>query len=558
MIKQVCRTNCSVAFVVLFAWMAHPSPVGAESPFSEEAIARGLNYVTLENNTFGKGLAFIDLDGDGDDDLVATGAANGLIGMWENDGTGYFTSVQTSASPRFSTTASSVCGADYDNDGLKDIYIGNWVGGPGNFLLHNDGGFTFTEVGQEAGVADMGAAGGCAWADYDLDGWVDLYVANRTGSEASLIPNRLYRNMGNGTFVDVAPELGVADTRLSCQVLFFDMQNDGDADFYLSTDKGYTTGLGNRMFRNDGGTFVEISQSSGTDILMEGMGIDATDINGDGDQDLYITNSALGNPLFISVGPQTFLDGSDLLGVGSYRIGWGAGFFDYELDGYPDLYVCNYGIHAQNNLFSQTVAGDFVDEAPLTECNDAGGSYCMAVSDVDGDGDQDFVIQNAGENLKLFINQKGGNRRYLQLDVKGLQNNPDAIGATVQTRVGTRTQIREVRAGNNYKSQSTMRLHFGMNHMQIANPVTVRWPGGATRMLSNLPTNAVYPIYPTQCLGDLDGDRSIKLNDAALFIDVLLGNSASIDHFMLADFDGDFSVDGKDIAPFIEKWLSRG
>jgi len=243
----------------------------AESPFTEEAFLRGIAYTTSENNTFGKGLAFVDLDADGDDDLIATGAANGVVGIWENDGDGFFTYRQTGGTPRALPKASSVCAADYNADGLKDVYIGNWVGGGGNLLLRNNGNFSFTDVAQEAGVNDLGAAGGCAWADYDNDGKIDLYVANRTGSESSPIPNRLYRNRGDGTFVDVAQELGVADQRLSCQVLWFDLGNDGDADFYLSTDKGYATGLGNRMFRNDGGTFVEISAQSGTDILMEGM-----------------------------------------------------------------------------------------------------------------------------------------------------------------------------------------------------------------------------------------------------------------------------------------------
>jgi len=530
----------------------------AESPFTEEAFLRGIAYTTSENNTFGKGLAFVDLDADGDDDLIATGAANGVVGIWENDGDGFFTYRQTGGTPRALPKASSVCAADYNADGLKDVYIGNWVGGGGNLLLRNNGNFSFTDVAQEAGVNDLGAAGGCAWADYDNDGKIDLYVANRTGSESSPIPNRLYRNRGDGTFVDVAQELGVADQRLSCQVLWFDLGNDGDADFYLSTDKGYATGLGNRMFRNDGGTFVEISAQSGTDILMEGMGIDATDVNGDGDQDIYITNSALGNPLFVSVAPESYIDGAAILGVTADRIGWGTAFFDYDQDGFPDLYVCNFGFAGHNNLFSQNQSGNFLDEAPATSCNDAGGTYCMAVSDVDGDGDQDFIIQNAGSPLKLYINQKGGERNYIQFDVKGMQQNLDAIGAVVDMRIGSRRQMREVRAGSNYKSQSSMRLHFGLDYAGIANPVTVRWPGGDERVFENLPANAVYPLYQSAWLGDMNKDRDYDAADAALFVDVILGNDTSIDRFMLADFNADFAVDGRDLAMFVERMLMRG
>jgi len=548
----------STALVMVWVGSVSIQLAHAENPFIEEAIDRGIIYTTTENDTFGKGLAFVDLDGDGDDDLVATGASNGTIGIWENDGTGNFINRQATANPRTLPLASSVCAADYNADGLKDIYIGNWVGGGGNLLLRNDGNFNFTDVGAQAGVNDLGAAGGNAWADYDNDGWVDLYVANRTGSEGSPLPNRLYRNMGDGTFVDVAPALGVNDQRLSCQVLWFDMQNDGDADFYLSTDKGYATGLGNRMFRNDGGTFVEISAESGTDILMEGMGIDATDVNGDGEQDLYITNSALGNPLFISVDPGFYVDGAAILGVAANRIGWGTAFMDYDQDGFPDLYVCNYGIAAHNNLFSQEESGDFFDEAALTDCNDDGNTYCMAVSDVDGDGDQDFIIQNAGENLKLFINQKGGERNYIQFDVKGMQRNLDAIGAVVSMRIGSRRQMREVRAGNNYKSQSSMRLHFGLDFAGVANPVTVRWPGGEVRELENLPANAVYPLYPSAWLGDMNKDHDFSAADAALFVDVLLGNDTSIDRFMLADFDGNFTVDGRDLTSFVTTMLMRG
>jgi hypothetical protein len=304
----------SISCMLLFA-LVSVAPAGQAVAFTEEAIARGVSYNIEQPDTFGSGLAFVDLDNDADPDLVVIGrtttGVGPILGVYENDGAGAFIdrSVAYLQIPQL-RMASGVTAADYDADGDLDLYISVWL--QPNVLLRNNGNFSFTDVSAPAGLNDAGAGAGCGWGDYDGDGWLDVYVPNRTGTnlptgEPSTIPNRLFRNLG-GTFIDVAAALGVAegDSR-SFQASFFDFDRDADADLYLVNDKGLSSGCQwrSRFWENVGGALVDISLESRTDGCVDGMCIALGDFDRNGLQDIYVTNLPFGNQLYLNNGDGT-------------------------------------------------------------------------------------------------------------------------------------------------------------------------------------------------------------------------------------------------------------
>ncbi|MFI4896248.1 MAG: FG-GAP repeat domain-containing protein, partial [Phycisphaerales bacterium JB059] len=255
--------------------------------FSEEAVSRGIVWevtnATLQN---GAGLGLIDLDNDGDPDLVAMGQG-GAVGVWENDGTGHFTSRAAGSGMPTLVRPSGLSAADYDNDGDLDIHLTDFLGV--DHLMRNDGNFTFTDVAAAAGVDSGGFGYGGAWGDYDGDGWVDLYVPNRTQTHSSPILNHLYRNNGDGTFTDMAVALGVTDGEApSLVAAFLDYDRDGDADLYLGNDKGSNSSWTNHLYRNEGdGTFTDVTAMSGTEANVDCMGIAWGDFDRNGWMDIY-------------------------------------------------------------------------------------------------------------------------------------------------------------------------------------------------------------------------------------------------------------------------------
>jgi len=546
------------ARIMPFFWPLHALIAEAQSPFTEEALERGVNYLCQSPSgtafNFGYGVAFVDLDNDLDPDLVTLGRSGGRVGVFENTG-GTFIDRSTTTQIPFLPAASGVTAADFDGDGDQDLYIACWLSA--NALLRNDGNFTFTNVAAAAGVADAGAGVGCAWADYDLDGRVDLYLANRTGSQLpsgapSPERNRLYRNRGNGTFENLAPTLGVeAADEPTFQAVFFDYDADGAPDLYLSTDKGYI-GLGqNHLFMNNLGAFTDVTAASGTGAMINSMGVAVGDFNGNGFQDLYCTNTPEGNPLYINQGTGAFLEQSAAAGVQSFRIGWAACFLDYNHDARPDLFVCNMG--SENRLYATGSAWPCIDVAPALQVNDPGPSFCMAAADIDDDGDLDIVVQNNGQRIKLLINHEDGQRRWARFKIIGLGNNTGAIGAigaNVAIRANEAWQRREIFAGTSYKSHNELIAHFGLNQAQIIDEAVVTWLGGATRTLFGLDTNRLHIVYPAEQLADYNANGQMDPGDVPDFAAVLLGNNTDPFDRARADITGDGRADARDIAAF--------
>ena len=550
--------NAMLAVAVVLAGVVHADdPI----PFTSEASLRGISYTMasfppFQSGQHGYGLSLADLDGDGDLDLVALGRTNGMVGVFENDGSGHFTNRSFSSGLPPSLLNSSVLAFDHDRDGDLDLFIGR-TGVPSSFY-RNDGDFTFVDITLESGIAATLPVTGLAAADYDGDGWVDLFVCNYDVDTQ----NQLWRSRGDGTFEDVAVELGFVSTARSFQPVWSDFDRDSWPDLYLSNDRGVGAGP-NELHRNRGdGTFEEIGAARGADVALCSMGLAAGDLDGDLRPDYYLTNlpgtapPLFGaNPLLMNSPEGVFTQAQVAWGVDHHRMSWSAAFWDFDNDADLDLFVVNE--NQPNALYRQEPS------PPMSELPEAAGlagstnlAFASAFGDLDGDGDLDLVTYHYGEPLRVFINQEGSQRSWLRLRVAGEGRVRDAAGASAtlvprnaKGRLGA-PQWREVLfGGNSYLGQNEATLHFGLDAAVVADSIEVRWPcGGPVRTLRNLTANREWTAYPPMRLGDVDGDGLVDLADWLVFAQWGLGPLEPGREML--DFDGDGSLGPADVASF--------
>jgi len=551
------RPAVLIAVATLIGSHGADSVEAGQAAFTEEAGARGIDYTPFFDGTFGGdvpyggGTGFVDLDDDGDADIVAVGALDGTVGIFENDGTGHFIDRSATSNAPQLLNGAGVCAADFDRDGDLDVFLSGWK--QPNILLRNDGNFTFTDVAVSAGVRGDSddKSGGSCWGDYNGDGWMDLYVCNYTTA------NKLYRNNGDGTFTDVAADLGVLPPwPVSLQSAFVDIDKDGDCDLYIASDKGTTCQTfperRNYLYLNDGGTFQEIGASANAQACADAMSIAIGDFDANRYLDFYVTNIPVGNVLLCNQGNNTFVHEEVPADVESFSLSWGAEFFDFDNSGVLDLYVCN--ALTNNRLYHQPGGWPCVDIGPATGVDDAGRSYGILSSDVDDDGDLDLLLHNNDDPLRLFINHEGETRNWAKFDIVGTGPNRYAIGTRVELRVGTAWQIREVIAGHNYKTQNHLVQHFGLDDATAIDEIVVTWPGGApTRTLTGYSTNQTWTIVPPDKLGDANADGQLLIDDFVALHNCFTGATpgAVQSGCAVMDYDGDSDVDMDDYNMFL-------
>lgn len=456
------------------------------TPFTEEARIRGVEYTFgFDGPGFGVGVGFADFDMDGDPDIVLVGNTAHEVGIFENTGLGQFADRSETTGLAPIPNAVGIATSDYDADGDIDVFIS--VHGDRNALLRNDGNFHFVNVAVQAGVGHAGFAQGAAWGDYDRDGWLDLYVSNRREVGGG---NLLYRNLGDGTFEELAAALGVdmSEDGLTFHASFFDYNDDRKPDIYLCTDKGdgCLTDARNHLFENQGTTFVEVTDETGTDACVACMGTAIGDFDANGHTDLYCTNLPFGNALMLNQGDGTFRHGERDAGVESFQVGWGSLFLDYDNDTFLDLYVCNVG---PNRLFDNDGTFPCPDVAASLRVATNVYSHSVALADIDLDGDLDMLVEGFGVPVQLFVNHEGSQQNWLQVKLFGNSANTHAIGARVDIRAGGRTQFRELRSGVGFKSSSSLVIPFGLDDAEIVDEVRVEWPLGGTTLLTDVPVN---------------------------------------------------------------------
>jgi enediyne biosynthesis protein E4 len=554
------RATCYV-LAVCAVLINVPAPFAAEPPFVEVAAEVGLKFTHVNGATgqyympeqMGPGAALIDYDNDGDLDVfLVQGAALDPPGkggssdmptcrLFRNDtainSAGRrqvrFTDVTGESGLALHTYGMGVAVADYDGDGYMDLFVTSFGR---DKLYRNSGKGIFTDVTDVAGVSDDLWSTSAAFVDYDRDGHLDLFVANYldftvTGNKACQdsvgardycsprnyrpVPDRLYRNLGNGKFANVTESAGISKADgAGLGVAIGDYNADGWLDVYVANDAN-----ANQLWINrHDGTFSDEGMLSGSAVNAAGnpegsMGIASGDFDQDGDEDIFITN-IIGETFafYENDGRGNFEDVRNKVGLAAPTAaftGFGTDWFDYDNDGWLDLFVANGAVNIieaqrgqptpfrmKNQLFRNSGKGRFEETSAVAGPAFARAeiSRAAAFGDVDNDGDVDILVTNNGGPVRLLINQSRGegagqkpDAHFLQIRLEQPGTNRSAFGAWVGVeRAGRPTLWRRVKTDGSYLAANDPRLHFGLGATTAIDAVVVQWPDGKSERWKGL------------------------------------------------------------------------
>ncbi len=531
----------SSAVLLVFA------PVSAQKPspavrFADVTASAGIHFMHNSGRagkkflpeTMGSGCAFLDFDGDGWPDIILLNSKDwtqrgrrSVPALYKNNRNGTFANVTAGSGLDIEMYAMGVAVADYDNDGREDVYI---TALEGDRLFHNEGNGKFRDVTKQSGINNANFATSAAWFDYDKDGKADLFVANYVqwtvkgdlwcsldgATKSYCTPesykgtsSKLYRNLGNGRFEDVTDQAGLGDRNSkSLGVAVLDYNRDGWPDLFVANDT-----QPNKLYRNKGnGTFVEEAAPAGVAFGEDGvargaMGVDSADYDRSGKPHLLVGNFSNqmlglyhneGNGLFVDEAPRSPIGRASLL-----TLAFGVFFFDYDLDGHPDIFAANGHIDEEIGRVQPRIS---FKEPPLLFHNDGKGRFINASSsagpdlvrpvvargaayaDYDGDGDLDILVETNHGPAYLFRNEGGNANHWLHLKLEGTKSNRSALGAVVNVQSPSGKQWQTVHSGSSYCSQSELALTFGLAKDATAS-VEVIWPSGTRQTFNNVQAN---------------------------------------------------------------------
>jgi len=522
--------------------------------FTQENSATSNKYLI---ETMGGGVALLDYDNDGRLDIFFT---NGALlrdpipddklpdksdkkywnRLYHQNADGTFTDVTERAGISGASQAfygMGVAVGDYDNDGFEDIYV---TGYGGNILYHNNGDRTFTDVTKKAGVGAGGWSASAGFFDYDNDGKLDLFVTRyldwsfktnrfcgekQPGYRAYCHPdnyegvtNILYHNNGDGTFTNVSEKAGIANPRgKGLGVAFADYDNDGFTDVFVANDSVQCFLYHNN--RNE--TFSEVGLLAGVGYnedgkTFAGMGVDFSDYDNDGLPDIVVTD--LSNEryiLFRNNGDGSFRDVTDQSGLGGATLtfsGWSTRFFDYDNDGWKDIFVAQSHVmdtidktasnlkYLEPPLLLRNASGHFsrVDAGEIFQKPWAGRG--AAFGDIDNDGDVDIVVSNVGQKAYLLRNDGGNRKNWIGIQLVGTKSNRDGIGARIRVfSASGLTQYYTVNTAVGYLSASDKRVTVGLGDDPTAKLIEIKWPSGIVQKLENVKARQyLKAVEPTQ------------------------------------------------------------
>lgn len=481
----------------------------AQLQFDEVASPKGINvsYGPASAATFGAGLSFVDFDGDGWDDLTITTEESEQIYFMKNNN-GIFSRVFLSGISA-QTKAKQALWVDYDNDGDKDFFVTSVVGK--NILYNNDGNNFFTDVTFTSGLfGDDLTTYGATFGDIDNDGDLDLFICNREGIDAR---NYLYRN-DNGAFTDVTVANGIStEVELTFVASFFDYDNDGDQDLYISNDKSD----GNLLYQNDGsGFFTDVSLTSGAGVSLDAMSTTIGDFNNDGYFDIYITNTTSGNYLLQNNAGNTFTNVAAIAGVEMESFAWGSVFLDADLDENLDLYVSSSMDGSVSTLLSSAFFHNQGDNTFMLPNNigfndDEAMSFGNAIGDFNNDGKPDIAVLNVNTDVYLWENQSITSNSWIKIDLEGVSSNKDGYGNKIEVFANGKSQYRYTVCGEGYLGQNSEYEFFGLGSATQIDYIKVTWnKTGIVETINNVSVNQAIKIQEGN--GILSSTEPVQLN----------------------------------------------
>ncbi len=440
--------------------------------------------------TGGGGISFADFDKDGDDDLsFCTSSGEDPI-FYTNNGDGTFALVN----PPFISNMDdnkSISWVDWDNDGDKDIFLSCFAAP--NRLYENDGNMNFNDISSSVGIPDIDDYTiGANFGDYDMDGWLDVYITNY-GNTVPADTNMLLKNMGGISFSDVTFDAGVSNPcdpiyPVDCDLnpgrqtfcsTWYDYDRDGDLDLYLANDR---PSFENTLFANNGdGTFTDVSAETKSNVTLFAMNTGFGDANGDGYFDMYVTNIGTSAHLVFDPNVNAYIESAYAVGTNLDRVGWGGNFFDFDNDTDQDLYVCAMDVDFDNPsaLYVNDGNGNFSEPFALT--GGLGGidykaSHVNAIGDFDNNGALDIAVSHAEfENFHLWQNCLSNANNYVKLSLEGTLSNADAYGAFVTVHTDGKSIIQQKTSQQAYLAQNSDVLTFGLGLNGI-DSIVIDWP----------------------------------------------------------------------------------
>jgi hypothetical protein len=534
------KTFLALCSVALFAAPGAPPPIR----FREIAGPAGLSFVLQNSPTDRKhmietmpgGIAVFDYDGDSRPDVFFTNGAElpslekanpkYRNRLFRNEGNMKFRDVTDEAGVAGAGYSMGAAAADFDNDGRADLFV---AGVNRNLLYRNLGGGKFEDVTVKSGIRSGEWAVAAGWFDYDRDGKLDLWVVHYAkwspaydrfcGDQTRGIriychpkyfeglASTLYRNKGDGTFEDVTARAGIGKfAGRGMSVAFADYDQDGFPDVFVTNDN-----MPNFLFHNKGnGTFEEVGLVAGTALRDHGkavasMGVEFKDYDNDGLPDAFVTALAGETyPVFRNAGKGVFLDATYQSKLGALAVkhsGWGLGVFDFNNDGWKDLFTANSHVNDQVELFEPATyrepnsvyinqGGVFRDGSAEAGMTLAAAHRGAAFADFNGDGLIDAVVSSLGSPAELWENVSPPGQHWIILKLRGTKSNRDGIGARI--RIGK--QYNEMTTALGYASSADWGVHFGLGSTAVIRSIEIQWPSGVKQVLADVKADQILQV----------------------------------------------------------------
>lgn len=478
----------SLFIIFLLVYLGFSIDSSAQS-FYENSEALGIS--SFSSGVYGSGVSTYDWNEDGYDDLVLL-QKDSIPAFYLNNGNGfdrvYFNGVDIDKDVK------TVCWVDINNDGYKDLSFNVYEGGPAVFLNLAD--TAFLDITEQSGILarDYHEGFGHSWADYNKDGYLDLFVCNYNTDGGIIVSNFLYRNNGDLTFTDVTSEAGILnDQSATFLAVWFDSNNDNRPDLFVMNDR---SAFRNYMYTNRiNNTFIEVGVQSNFDDFMDSMSGSVADYNNDGFFDIYVTNSALnGNKLFANSNGNAFAEVSAQQNLQLFQNCWGATWLDFDNDGWQDIFIATElsfintapGYHFLYKNYQQGFELEFNAGFGTT----AGQTYISARGDFNNDGFPDLLTNSTLPlGTEIWMNDANSESNYLKVRLKGNLSNRDGIGSKIEVSTTNEKQYRYTLCGEDYLIQNSQWQMIGLGQADIVDSLSVLWPSGHRDVFYNIQAN---------------------------------------------------------------------